>query len=242
MRDILLDAPRQFLLIGEKEQQQEIEQQLSGIWKAYTQGNLTSRYTPVPVSSMVREGWSTSTQVNFCSKAFPTVAAEHEDAAALMVLAGFLRNNFLHRTIREQGGAYGGGASLDLDSGAFRFYSYRDPRLGETLDDFDESVKWFLSNKHEWRLVEEAILGIISSIDKPGSPAGEAKKAFHAVLHGRTPEQRRRFRSRILKVTEADLKRVAERYLKPELAHIAVISDPVTLAAHPELGLDIINL
>jgi Zn-dependent M16 (insulinase) family peptidase len=242
LRDRLLEAPRQFLLIGEQEQQETIEQQLSGIWQACPQGSLTSRFTPPPVKGTVREAWSTSTQVNFCSKAYPTVPAEHDDAAALMVLAGFLRNNFLHRTIREQGGAYGGGASLDLDSGAFRFYSYRDPRLGETLTDFDASVEWLLQNEHEWRLVEEAILGVISAIDKPGSPAGEAKKTFHATLHGRTPEQRRRFRSRILKVTEADLKSVAAKYLKPELAHIAVISDPTTLAEHPDLGLDIIQL
>jgi hypothetical protein len=159
-----------------------------------------------------------------------------------MVLAGFLRNNYLHRAIREQGGAYGGGASFEPDSGAFRFYSYRDPRLTETLADFDNAIEWLLGKEHEWRLVEEAILGIISSIDKPGSPAGEAKKTFHGNLHGRTPEQRRRFRARILDVREADLKRVAETWLKPERASIAVISDPATLGRHADLGLEIIKL
>ena len=51
--------------------------------------------------------------------------------------------------------------------------------IEETLDDFDNAVRWLLDGKHEWRLVEEAILGVISSIDKPGSPAGEAKDAFY---------------------------------------------------------------
>lgn len=158
-----------------------------------------------------------------------------------MVLAGFLRNNFLHRAIREQGGAYGGGASFDNDSGAFRFFSYRDPRLSETLQDFDDSIEWLLGKEHPWREVEEAILGVIGSIDKPGSPAGEAKSTFHASRHGRTPEYRNAFRQKVLKVTEADLKRVAETYLKSERAHTAVISDPTTLEKS-NLGLEIIQL
>ncbi|MEQ8516355.1 MAG: insulinase family protein, partial [Chromatocurvus sp.] len=79
------------------------------------------------------ECWITNTQVNFCARAYPTVPVGHPDAAALTVLGGFLRNGFLHRAIREQGGAYGGGASQDSIVAAFRFFSYRDPRLAETL-------------------------------------------------------------------------------------------------------------
>jgi Zn-dependent M16 (insulinase) family peptidase len=240
LRDILLQAPRQLLLIGEAEQREGITSHLQQRWQGHPAASSSGLYLPAAASGRLQQGWATSTQVNFCARAYPGVCAEHSDAPALMVLGGFLRNNFLHRTIREQGGAYGGGAGYDTDSGAFRFYSYRDPRLTETLADFDRSVEWLLENNHEWRLVEEAILGVISSIDKPGSPAGEAKKSFYATLHGRTPEQRRRFRARILEVKESDLKRVAERYLKPELASTAVISDPATLAK--QQGLEIIKL
>ena len=65
------------------------------------------------------------TPICFCARAYPTVPSGHDDAAALTVLGGVLRNGYLHRTIREQGGAYGGGASQDNQSGAFRFYSPR---------------------------------------------------------------------------------------------------------------------
>ncbi|MCG8612291.1 MAG: insulinase family protein, partial [Pseudomonadales bacterium] len=81
------------------------------------------------VREHTKAGWLTSTQVNFCSKAYQTVPVEHEDSAALTVLGNFLRNGYLHRAIREQGGAYGGGAGQDSSIAAFRFYSYRDPRL-----------------------------------------------------------------------------------------------------------------
>ncbi|HBO14674.1 MAG TPA: peptidase M16, partial [Halieaceae bacterium] len=86
-----------------------------------------------PVQERRGECWLTNTQVNFCARAYPTVPVGHPDAAALTVLAAYLRNGFLHRAIREQGGAYGGGASQDSSIAAFRFFSYRDPRLTETL-------------------------------------------------------------------------------------------------------------
>jgi Zn-dependent M16 (insulinase) family peptidase len=177
-----------------------------------------------PTRDIVKQLWTTSTQVSFCAKAYPTVPVDHEDSAALTILGDFLRNGFLHRAIREQGGAYGSGAGQDSGEAVFRFFSYRDPRLTETLDDFDESVSWLLDNDHDEAKLEEAILGVVSSIDKPGSPAGEAKGAYHSSLFGRTPEHRKAFRQRILNVKTDDLKRVAAKYLKPELASIAAVT------------------
>lgn len=243
VRDRLIDAPRQFLLIGEEEQRNEIEASAAERWVGLTTAGAGSRFAAQPAAAEpIRQAWCTSTQVNFCAKAYAGVPQDHPDAPALTVLGGFLRNNFLHRAIREQGGAYGGGATFDADSGTFRFFSYRDPRLAKTLTDFDRSVEWLLSEEHPWRLVEESILGVVGAIDKPGSPAGEAKKAFHAALHGRTPEQRRRFRSRVLEVKLEDLQRVARTYLSPEKAHTAVITSQGILEKQPELGLEIVNL
>jgi len=229
----ILSAPGQFLLIGEDEQKSPIVDGLAATWQGGNARDGFSPFTVAPIRENVKQMWVTSTQVNFCAKSYPTVAIEHEDAAALAVLGGFLRNGYLHRAIREQGGAYGGGAGHEADIAAFRFFSYRDPRLTETLDDFDRSVQWLLENKHEWRQLEEAILGVIGSIDKPGSPAGDAKKAFHSSLYGRTPEQRQRFRGRVLKVTLDDLKRVGETYLDPGAASVAVITNSAT---HEEVG------
>ena len=177
-----------------------------------------------PVRAAIQEIWVTNTQVNFCAKAYPTVPSGHPDAPALSVLAAFLRNGFLHHTIREQGGAYGGGASHDPNIAAFRFFSYRDPRLVETLDDFDASIIWLLETKHEQLALEEAILSVMASLDKPGSPAGEAKRDFHERLFGRTAEHRRILRAGIVGTTLDDLRRVTETYLKPELASTAVIT------------------
>lgn len=158
------------------------------------------------------------------------------------MLGGFLRNGYLHRTIREQGGAYGGGAQQDSNIGAFRFYSYRDPRLEETLSDFDKSIDWLLSKDHEFKAVEEAILGVVSSIDKPGSPAGEAKQTFHAELHGRTHGVRETFRNGVLAVTAKDLQGVGEKYLKDGEENIAVITGKENQKSIERINLNPIEL
>ncbi len=199
------------------------------------------RWQPEAIREARREYWVTNTAVNFCARAFPTVPAGHPDAPLLTVLAALLRNGFLHRAIREQGGAYGGGASHDANIGAFRFFSYRDPRVKGTLDDFDAAVKWFIDSKHEQRALEEAVLGVVGSMDKPGSPAGEAKKHFHENLFGRTAEHRAAFRLGVVSATLDELRRVASLYLVGAETSTAVITNAETakreLALFDELGL-----
>ena len=221
----MLAQPRQYLAVGEAQRLEEYKTVIARTFSsspAATGGNRT--LTLASQTNLANAAWKTSTQVNFCARAYATVPGGHADAAPLTVLGGFLRNGFLHRAIREQGGAYGGGASQDSHGGSFRFYSYRDPRLEETLADFDASLDWLHSDSHSWQQVEEAILGVISAIDKPGSPAGEAKQTFHAELYGNSREIRERFRSRVLAVTLADLQRVASTYLTTERQNTAVIT------------------
>ena len=232
---------RQFLVIGEQDQ---LDPMVAGLKACFQAGDSDAgqRWSMEPVSYQTRQAWLTSTQVNFCSKAYSTVAVDHPDAAALTVLGGFLRNGFLHRTIREKGGAYGGGAGQDSINGTFRFFSYRDPRLGETLDDFDKALEWLQTAEHDPQELEESILGVIGQLDKPRSPAGEARHAFHDRLFGRSPEQRARFRERVLAVTLDDLKRVAGTWLVPEQASVAVVTSHDNRKAAEALGLAIEEL
>jgi Zn-dependent M16 (insulinase) family peptidase len=231
----LVDMPRQLLVVAEPDEVGPVARlaaQACGGDGAASE----AVFALAPVRESRGELWLANTQVNFCARAYPTVPAAHPDAAALTVLGGFLRNGFLHRAIREQGGAYGGGASQDSGSAAFRFYSYRDPRLSETLADFDAAVQWLLDSKHDQRALEEAILGVIGSLDKPSSPAGEAKQHFHNRLFGRNHEQRERFRASVLAVSVEDLRRVAETYLGPEKCSTAVITSRGTLDNDPDLA------
>ncbi|WP_417546262.1 insulinase family protein [Marinobacter sp.] len=235
------EQAREFLIIGEEEQLPALIDDLKFCWQGDT-GVDASRWKMEPVSFATHEAWLTSTQVNFCARAYSTVPVDHPDAAALSVLGGFLRNGYLHRAIREKGGAYGGGAAQDSVNGNFRFFSYRDPRLAETLEDFDKALVWLQETDHEYQELEESILGVIGQMDRPRSPAGAARHAFHNKLFGRSPEQRARFRERVLSVTLDDLKRVAATWLVPDKASTAVVTGPDNRALVKELGLNIQEL
>ena len=221
---ILLSAPRQFLLVAEPEKEEELTAEIDSFWDKKAQTLEVTPFSLPSIREAVKQAWVTSTQVNFCAYAYPTVGSDHPDHATLQVLAGYLRNGFLHSAIREVGGAYGGGASQDPASASFRFFSYRDPRLGETLADFKASITWLLGDAQQESQLEEAVLGVIASMDKPSSPAGEAKTAFYNRLFGRTLEQRTEFRKRVLATTLGDLKHVATRYFVDQEPSLAVIT------------------
>lgn len=109
LHDKITRQSRQFLVIGEEEHLDAMVDDLKSCWSAASSQD-GDPWRLEPVSYTTREAWLTTTQVNFCAKAYPTVPVEHPDAAALTVLGVFLRNGYLHRAIREKGGAYGGGA------------------------------------------------------------------------------------------------------------------------------------
>lgn len=241
LHDKIRRQNREFLVIAEDDQLPAMVDDLRSCWQDHARAE-RSGWHMAPVNYITREAWLTSTQVNFCARAYPTVAVDHPDAAALTVLGGFLRNGYLHRAIREKGGAYGGGAGQDSVNGTFRFFSYRDPRLAETLEDFDRSLAWLQDTTHEPQELEESILGVIGQLDRPRSPAGAARHAFHNKLFGRSPEQRARFRERVLAVTMDDLKRVAATWLVPENASTAVVTSPESRALVEGLGLGIQEL
>ena len=172
-------------------------------------------------------GWITGAQVCYCAEAFPTVDSFHDDAPALTVLGAVLRNGYLHSAIREKGGAYGAGAMQDSNNKIFKFFSYRDPRCAKTFDDFEKSRRWSLKNISEEQL-NEGILGVISSIDKPLSPYGEAMNDFINILDNKDKEKRLAFRSKIKDCTIDDLVEVSRKYLFNESKRSLIAGESYT--------------
>lgn len=241
IHSLVKQSARKFLVVSESEMVEPVVADIRRCHQGF-RATQTERFTLPYLRESVQEAWVTSTQVNFCAKAYPSVPIGHADAPALTVLGGFLRNGFLHRAVREQGGAYGGGAGQDSATAAFRFYSYRDPRLTETLSDFDRSIEWLLKEEHDPEALEQAILGVVSQIDKPKSPAGDAKSDYHSELFGRTQAQRKQFRAQVLQVSLADLLRVAQQYLQADQASVGVISNAAKRAELESLGLAVSEL
>lgn len=242
IHDVVSGASGRVLAIGERDWVEQSLPQIESLWQQKSGSLITpASNTGAPMADR-HSAWITDTPVNFCAQAFRTVPVNHPDAAPLAVLGGVLSNGFLHTAIREKGGAYGGGATYDATNGVFRFFSYRDPRMEETFSDFGQAIEWVMAKNLGYQPIEEAVLSLISGMDKPGSPAGEARKAFFNQLFGRDRVFRERMRAQILSVGEEDLKRVAETYLQPKQASSAVVAGQDRMERCETLGMSINRL
>jgi len=192
-----------------------------------------------PDFQTVREGWHTGTAVSFVARTYPCIRYTHADAPALAVAAKLLRSLYLHREIREKGGAYGGFAIYNPEEGLFSYGSYRDPHIERTLGVYAAAGDFIAAGKYTEEDIHEAILQVCSEIDRPDPPGPAARKAFYRKLVGLEDEVRQQFKQRLLALTSEDVREAAGRYLaRPEnQAATAVISSRAMLEkANQNLG------
>ncbi len=166
-----------------------------------------------PDRPTVWEGWHTGTAVSFVAQSLECVRYPHEDAPALAVIAKLLRSLYLHREIREKGGAYGGFAIYNHEDGLFSFGSYRDPHIQRTIGVYAGVGDFITSGDYTEKDIQEAILQVCSEIDRPDPPGPAARKAFYRKLVGLEDDQRQQFKERLLALNRTTVRAAATRYL-----------------------------
>lgn len=157
------------------------------------------------VPKVESQGRVVASPIAFTSHIFKTVPYVHPDTPALGVAACLFDNLTLHVSIREQGGAYGGGATCNTTSGNFCFYAYRDPNISKTLSAFDAAVNRIIEGKFEESDLEEAKLEVIQSLDAPVAPGSRGELAYGRMREGKTAEVRQAFRNRLMSLTHKDV-------------------------------------
>ncbi len=232
----LRHAPRHFVTVSDESCEDDIRTTLAA------HAHLAQRTGPAPRTPLtVRDrpvAFCTTTSVNYCATTFPGVPIEHVDAPALAVLGPLLNELRLHPHLRERHGAYGSGAELHAQTASFALFSYRDPRLIETLSDLQHVGEWLAHQSLHEHDIDDAILGVLRVLDRRTSPLRDAKAHFFATLGGQTDQARVGFRKRVLSVNETQLRSAAERYLAPQKASIAVITNEAALNAASEMQFD----
>ena len=224
LRDLarrLAARPAATALIGDAAGRGDLQALVSAGWQPA--GGLGSPWIPAAAGPAAPTAFTTATGVNYNALVFRGPHLTHADAPALAVGARLLTNEILHPQLRERGGAYGGGASFATGTGTIALTSYRDPRLEATFDDMRAGLDWLAACPDDARLLKEAVLGVISTLDAPGSPAGEARSRFTGALKGTTPEVLDAFRAGVLAVTPARIREVAATWLPPRGGQQATI-------------------
>jgi Zn-dependent M16 (insulinase) family peptidase len=221
---------------------------LLGAGSGDNQGHGFSSALLTPGKHLPREGWFTATGVSFVAQVFNTRRLGHPLAPALAVISKLLRSMYLHREIREKGGAYGGFALYGMEDGLFSLGSYRDPHIQRTLDVYTGALDFIRSGTYTSEDIKEAVLQVCSNIDKPNPPGIAAREAFFRELIGLSDDARIRFKTDLLALTRKQVVEAAERFFNPEHidAAVAVISGREQLeesnAQHRDSALRLIKI
>lgn len=153
--------------------------------------------------------------VAFTAHGFRTIAYRENEAPYLLLVTELLENCYLHKEIREKGGAYGSGASYAPSTGNFYLFSFRDPHLAQTVSHFHKAFEKIAQGNFNDRELEEAKLGVFQTLDAPVPPGARGITAYSWKRAGRTLEHRRAFRKNILKATKKEIVAAVERFLLP---------------------------
>jgi len=189
-----------------------LTEMLTGLVAALPPDGASGRATKPPPDESLPEARTAPVPVAFNVRIYKTVSFTHPDSAALLVLSNYLRDTFLHRELREKGGAYGGYAQAGIGNGTFYFGSYRDPNIVRTYDVFDQAIRWITDREIEQEALKEAILGACGDVDPLESPDIKGRREATNRATGFNREAREQFKKRLLQVTGDDLKRVAGAY------------------------------
>ena len=134
-----------------------------------------------------------------------TISYAQPEAPLIQLAAELLGNCFLHKEIREKGGAYGAGASYAPSSGNFHLYSYRDPHLVKTQASFRKAIESISKGKFTEQELTEAKFGVLQTLDAPLPPGNRAIVAYAWHRAGRTLPLREAFRKKILESTKDEV-------------------------------------
>src|SRR5229473_1473687 len=128
-----------FVVTCEDEMIETLQPLLAGIVDALPAGSPTGPAEKPKPFEAAPEALTAPVPVAFNVRIFKTVRYTSPDAPALLVLANYVRDTFLHRELREKGGAYGGYAQAGIGSGTFYFGSYRDPNIVRTYEVYGQA-------------------------------------------------------------------------------------------------------
>lgn len=161
------------------------------------------------------QGRVVASPVAFTSTALPIIPYAHPDAPALRLAAYIMDNVHLHTAIREQGGAYGGGANCNVMSGIFSFYGYRDPNIHNTLKAFHDAILKIGAGDFTDDDIFEAKLEIIQGMDAPISPGSKSDVAYTWWRESKPFALRQKVRETTLGLTKEQIALATQKHIIP---------------------------
>ncbi len=162
----------------------------------------------LPVLGKKREGYLTSAQVQFVCRAGNFIRKGLSYTGALRVLKVMMGYDYLWNRVRVKGGAYGCLCSFGR-SGDSYFVSYRDPNLEKTVEVYENAADYIASFEADERTVTKYIIGAVSDLDVPMTPASKGAYSLSGYMTKLPFERIQRERDELLGVTKETIRSLA---------------------------------
>ena len=155
------------------------------------------------------EGIVTAGKVQYVAQGGNFIDHGFTHVGAMSVLETILRYEYLWIRIRVQGGAYGAFANF-YDDGNMIFCSYRDPNLVETLNVYKELPEYLRQFTLTDREMRKYIIGTMSGLDLPMTPALRGPRAMGLYFSGANIEDKVAFRKQVIACKPEDIVALAD--------------------------------
>lgn len=163
-------------------------------------------YEPQPVKK--NEGLMSSAQIQYVCRAGNYAKKGFSYTGALRVLKVVMSYEYLWTQVRVKGGAYGCMCQFGK-TGESYFVSYRDPNLEKTIEVYEKAADFVAAFEADERTMTQYIIGAVSALDMPLTPAARGTYSLAGYMTGFTFERVQKERDELLAADAETIRKLA---------------------------------
>lgn len=192
---------------AEREGLTGVEPLIEELKKKLYQDAVESRpYDPKPVRK--NEGLMSSAQIQYVCRAGNYAKKGLPYTGALRALKVIMSYEYLWTQVRVKGGAYGCMCQFGK-TGESYFVSYRDPNLEKTLEVYENAADFVAAFEADERTMTQYIIGAVSALDIPLTPAAKGVYSLSGYMTGLTFEKVQQERDELLATDAGTIRKLA---------------------------------
>ena len=188
------------------------------------------------------EGFMTAGQVQYVCRAGNFINKGLPYTGSLKVLKVMMGYDYLWNQVRVKGGAYGCMCGFYRNGDGY-FVSYRDPNLDKTVNVYEQAADYIGQAKLDERSVTQFIIGAVSELDTPMTPAAKGVYSRSGYLTGVSMELVQKERNELLETTGETIRSLS-RYVKAFMEYdcLCVVGNGEKIKENKELFMQVDQL
>lgn len=153
---------------------------------------------------LLNEGFKTPSNVQYVARVGNYVQNGYSYTGALEVFKKALSTDYLWMKVRVDGGAYGCMCGFGVDGNTY-FVSYRDPNIDNTLQVYDNILKFIDEFNPDEDDMTKYIIGAIGDINTPLTPYQKGVRSLSLYYRNVTVEKLKEIRHQVINCTKEDV-------------------------------------